>query len=101
RRRIGRRLVAAQVAAAALREGQWPGTPIETPAGAGLALRWHASALRRVAARPVRLVVLDRRALLDPFGKTAVDVRDVGHAHVLERLGGQGAAPAGAAKQHE
>ena len=36
-----------------------------------------------------------------PGGESAVDVGDVGHAHVLQGFGGQGAAPACAAKQDE
>src|SRR5574337_2170184 len=58
-------------------------------------------ARRSALARLVLLQRLGRRALPDPFGPAAVDVRDVGHAHVLQRLGRERAAPAGAAEQDE
>src|SRR5574337_2022660 len=69
---------------------------------AARAARLSAVRARRSAlARLVLLQRLGRRALPDPFGPAAVDVRDVGHAHVLQRLGRERAAPAGAAEQDE
>ena len=54
-----------------------------------------------VTPRLVRFKRFHRRTLFNPFTKATVDVRHIGHAHVLQRLGGQGAAPTGTAEQNE
>ena len=54
-----------------------------------------------VTPRLVRFKRLHRRTVLDPFGKATVDVRHIAHAHVLQRLGGQCAAPTSTAEQNE
>ena len=44
---------------------------------------------------------LSGRRLLDPVGKSSFNMGNIGHAHILQGLGRQRAAPASATEQHK